>query len=162
MIIWIIEDDKSEANKAVEAIKAVAGARHGRGLDKALGFYWDSTIEWKPSLQPLGDAPAAPPAKGDLPHPEIVILDLFDNRDEFKAESFLRALRHWEVSQSPPLPASRVILWSVRTGLTEVDAFLREEPARDQRVVSLQTKGATALRDAISGCWQSWEEERYP
>lgn len=160
MIIWIVEDKKTEVNEAVEAILAVAKSRPRKALDEPLALYWDESIEWEPTLQPVGNG--FHKAQDVLPHPEIVILDLFDKNEEFKAQSFLRALRHWEVSQSPPLPASRVILWSVWTGLPEVDRFLREEPGRDQRVISLKTKGATALREAIAGCWQSWEEERYP
>jgi hypothetical protein len=162
MIIWIVEDDKSEVNKVVEAALAVAKSRQNTAVEKPLALYWDATIEWKPSLQPVDDPLGTAQASAGLPHPEIVILDLFDRDGEFKAQSFLRALRHWEASQSPPLPASRVILWSVHSGLTAVDSFLREEPDRDQHVISLQTKGQTPLGKAIAGCWDRWEEERYP
>jgi hypothetical protein len=162
MIIWIIEDEKTEVNDAVKAISAVAQSRQQRGLKEPLAVYWDATIEWEPSLQAIGNASRDSRDSAIPSHPNIVILDLFDRNAEFKAQVFLQALRRWEASQSPPFPAARVILWSVWTGLPDVDRFLREEPGRDLRVVSLKTKGSTALREAVAGCWQSWEEERYP
>lgn len=162
MIVWIVEDVPPDAKRAANAVVTVAKQNLGNSHGPQLKLYWNRTIEWSPTprLESFDDTGPNVSEKALKDQPQIVILDLFFDSGAFRGEEFLRALRHWELSM-PGTPAW-VILWSVRTGLKEVDHFLQEEPRRDRRVVSLKTKGDIALIEAVAGCWRSLEEERYP
>ena len=163
MIAWIVEDVPLDAKRAANAVLSVAQQKFGNRHESHLELYWNRTIEWDPMprLETLDGEKLSAPEDARHIAPQIVILDLFFDGQIFRGEEFLRALRHWELSQSVEVP-SWVILWSVRTGLKDVDHFLQEEPRRDRRVVSLKTKGDIALTEAVAGCWQSLEEEQYP
>jgi hypothetical protein len=162
VIVWIVEDVPLDAKRAARAVVTVAKQKLGNLHESELKLYWNRTIEWdsNPRIERFDSADLNVPEKSVQHQPQIVILDLFFDSHSFRGEDFLRSLRQWELSQ-PGTPAW-VILWSVRTGLKEVDHFLQEEPRRDRRVVSLKTKGDIALIEAVAGCWRSLEEELYP
>jgi hypothetical protein len=158
--IWVVEDNPSDADKAAESIVKLAKQKFGDRYARSLRLYWDRTMQWAPTLHLMDATKTSAPVNAANDPPDIVVLDLFDQQG-FVGEVFLRALRQWELSRSKRSPAW-VILWSVKTGLEEVDAFNSEEPRRDRRVVAMETKGLVALSDKLARCWQSWEEEQVP
>jgi hypothetical protein len=155
MTIWIVEDRDDHAAKALKVIEEVARRRQ-----VPVEVFRDSTILWKSGLSAMKPQGAQMVyAKGDRP-PTIIILDLFDEADVFRAASYLGQLRVWEIRNR--LPAAWVIVWSVNTGLPEVQEFLVKAPARDRRVVFTASKQEAPLRDSLERCLQSWKEVSLP
>jgi len=155
MTIWIVEDEHLAAKQAAEVTCEVFG-----NTNTSIDIYWDQAILWESLLS------APPPAeyepknlKRDCP-PTIVILDLLDGADEFRAESYLRQLRKSEADWG--LPRSWVILWSVYTGRDQAQEFISKAPERDRRVVFSGSKQPELLRSDLEHCRRAWAEAQYP
>jgi hypothetical protein len=150
MTVWIVEDNDNDAAKAEAVIEKVAQERSVQIL-RNRQIKWDSEF----CLSGKGRVP-----KAEHP-PEIVILELSDDDDKFQAERFLEELRSWEAELGPRASKSRVILWSVKTGRSEVQEFLNTRPTLDLYVGFTDSKQPDLLEVAIARCWQSLEDGRY-
>jgi hypothetical protein len=146
---WVVEDDRRDASAALGAIQTVMGADRYR-------VFWDQTLRWGADLREL-------PLQEDRKQvskldfmPDIVVLDLLDEEGEFAAGKYYEALRKEE--RQSELPASFVILWSVKTGLTAIHQFIEPKLKTDRRLMFTSTKTLRLLEDHLARCLISWRE----
>jgi hypothetical protein len=149
MNIWIVEDDDRDAEKAFTIVTDVAIKE---GL--TIKVFRDADILWGGDLIQVCDKQFV----GKLDHPpEIVILDLFDREGKFRAAKFYTSLRRDEIEQGRP--SAFVVVWSVKTGVDEVEKFVAETPSRDRRLTFVdKTASGLLLRDSLEHCIRSWSE----
>jgi hypothetical protein len=150
--IWIVEDDENDAKRAFGAIERVgAGQNYKVFLERAL--IWGADLYSMPVID--NEIP--------LPHldhmPDIVILDLLDAGGGFLAGRFYEGLRKEERDRD--LPASFVIMWSVKTGLPDVHRFLGSKLKVDRRLMFTNTKTVPDLEENLTFCLESWLKARY-
>jgi hypothetical protein len=152
MNIWIVEDEEIDVKRAIETIARATS-------EEPCEIFWDREILWSAELIKL------PLAQGDIPvsklehMPAIVILDLLDKNDHFAAGSFYDQLRLAEVEEG--LPPAFVIVWSVKTGLPEVNKFQDVKPKIDRRLAFTNTKTEVLLEAAVAHCFKSWREAQH-
>jgi hypothetical protein len=165
MNIWIVEDNETDALRAAKAVVAAVRSTPSMSMGST-HLYWEQTLHWEPRLcrvlvgeEPrLSDDKAISRLTPDVA-PTAVVLDLLDKEGAFQAQTFLSALRTWEVEQH--IPASFVIIWSVNSGRQEVKTFVDLEPLRDWRVRWLGTKGDVELTRAVQGYLRTQLELKY-
>jgi hypothetical protein len=152
MKIWIVEDEKNDADKAFQAIKRAIPGNPGEHYK----VFWDETLQWGAELTEL------PLAEGQiqvcmLDHmPDIVVLDLLDKNLQFAAGKFYEKLRKEE--RRSELPAAFVIMWSVKTGLPEVHRFVGSKVKTDRRLMFTSTKTVRLLEENLIHCMGAWRE----
>ena len=149
MNIWIVEDRDTDALNAANAVlRALADADE---TPRSVRLWRNSAVHWGAPLRAIDVSESgaaltdrlAPEALKQLA-PTIAVLDLFDSGDVFTAGDFLQSLRDWE--QKNKLPKSYVVLWSIWSGETDVQHFVKGEPARDPQVCWLDTKDTLSLK----------------
>jgi hypothetical protein len=147
--LWIVEDDKNDAIKAAEVIKrAIPEERYTA--------FWDRTLIWSADITGLPHTEETDQVC-KLDHmPDIVILDLLDENLQFAAGRFYEELRKEE--RNSGLPASFVIMWSVKTGLSEVHRFLERKLKTDRRLMFTNTKTVRLLEESLRRCVGAWRE----
>ena len=151
MTIWIVEDVDNDAAVAEQAIAEVAQSRPRSSTPRT---FRNRTIQWQDTIEASNQTVVSIEDCA----PSIVILDLFVDGN-FAAQKFYNQLRHWETMRRKP--KSRVILWSVRTGLAEAQDLLSVLPRTDLRLGFTEIKEKQPLKNKLSACWQSWEDERH-
>jgi len=167
MVIWIVEDDDSDAGKAYEVVTQVAGEKTGKSPASSVKIYLVNLIEWPPELRAFDGTQNHIETDIQKARPSIVILDIFD-RGSFRAPEFLRGLREWEhnlvEAKSTGVQRFRsfVILWTLWTNEDEVLSFLQQQSQRDRRISYTQTKNVVLLKDRLEGFWRRCDEEKNP
>lgn len=166
MVIWIVEDDDSDAGKAYKVVTQVAEEKTGKSPSHSVQLYRVKLIEWPPELRVFGGTENRIETDIQKARPSIVILDIFDRG--FRAPEFLRELREWEhnLAEAKSTGVQRfrsfVILWTIWTNEDEVLSFLQQQSQRDRRISYTQTKNIVLLRDHLEGFWRQCDEEKNP
>jgi hypothetical protein len=152
MNIWIVEDNDADADKAL-TITLQAASKEGLRAT----VFRDPNILWAGDLIDISGKRTVRKS-GHMP--ELVILDLFDGEGAFRAATYYSSLRREEIEQERS--AAFVIVWSVKTGLDDVETFVTEMPGRDRRLTFAEkTGGGAILLDSLSRCIRSRNEAVY-
>lgn len=142
IIIWIVDDELGELDKAKEAVESAAGR-----IAYTLDIKTHSSFSW-----PNGQAQSM----GALP--DVLVLDLVED-GECKGGEFYQELRQRERQQQRP-PAF-VIIWSGRWDNPAAIAFADRVRRDDPFIYDMDgIKTKERLKVAVEGIVKRIEEER--
>ena len=150
--IWIVEDDPNDAKKAFEAVQRVLP-------EKGYTVFWDDKLRWAANLCRFPAMDEHLPLSKEGHMPDIVVLDLLDADLQFAAGKYYEQLRKHEHDYG--LPASFVIMWSVKPGLAEALRFFKAKLNIDRRLVFTNTKSVGLLEESLTHATESWREAQF-
>ncbi len=155
VIVWIIDDSKTDAYDAWREVEKV----RDKCSDRA-DVYWAANFDWYPAFR-AGVNPVLAVQK-TAEYPDIVILDLCfatSQGEVLRGDGFYQELRRWEVHKPEGRPAF-VIFWSLYQGRQDTDKFVRHTVHADTRVIPLASKRSELLLRTVANLWHRVREER--
>jgi hypothetical protein len=164
IVVWVVDDAVDDSHRASLAVLEVGRFyREQRGVELSLLCAPD--FEWPPFAR-LSFPPGWPEAKKAIKEerletpPDIVILDLVNQKKEgepLDGKRFYQNLRKWEIPQGR---SAFVVIWSFYAGGMEAEAFVNKACETDRRLKALATKQPSILQTCVSGLYERVIEER--